>query len=141
MVSNERLAAWCFCSSTQEPEIEIVCVVPFSSDTGNKTPSHVLVGLDTGLNGMVAVFDITGNIFLQHFKLLGNSNSTFFTPSRKSSYSCSGSSSQGWQYCYGLRMWRSVDTAISSSCLVVLPWNCRGGNDGRKNTLTRFEYG
>ena len=60
--SNERLAAWSFCSSTQEPETEITCLVPFSSDPASKNTSHVLVGLDTGLHGLLAVFDITGNI-------------------------------------------------------------------------------
>jgi len=57
--SNERLAAWSFCSSTQEPETEITCLVPFSSDPASKSTSHVLVGLDTGLHGLLAVFDIT----------------------------------------------------------------------------------
>jgi len=57
--SNERLAAWSFCSSSQEPETEITCLVPFSADPSSKNTSHVLVGLDTGLHGLLAVFDIT----------------------------------------------------------------------------------
>lgn len=62
LASNERLAAWSFCSSSQEPETEITCLVPFSSDPSSKNTSHVLVGLDTGLHGLLAVFDITGTV-------------------------------------------------------------------------------
>ena len=49
LASNERLAAWSFCSSSLEPEMEITCLVPFSSEPSSKNTSHILVGLDTGL--------------------------------------------------------------------------------------------
>ena len=45
---------------SQEPETDITFLAPFSVDPGSKTATHVLVGLDTGLHGLVAVFDITG---------------------------------------------------------------------------------
>ena len=57
--SNERLSAWTFGTDLEEPETEITCLLPFSSEpSSSRAPSHVLVGLDTGLQGLLAVFDI-----------------------------------------------------------------------------------
>ena len=53
LITNERLAAWSFSSEdSADPEAEITCLTLLSV-------SHVIVGLDTGLHGALAVFDIT----------------------------------------------------------------------------------
>ena len=53
LTTNERLAAWSFSSlDSADPEAEITCLCLLSV-------SHVIVGLDTGLHGALAVFDIT----------------------------------------------------------------------------------
>ena len=54
--SNERLAAATF--ATDETEMEITCLLPFSNDPASAAPSHVLVGIDSTLQGLLVVFDI-----------------------------------------------------------------------------------
>ena len=57
--SNERLAAATFASDPQEAEMEVTCILPFSNDPSSPTsPSHVLVGIDSTLQGLLVVFDI-----------------------------------------------------------------------------------
>lgn len=59
---NERLAAWTFCTSQLEPGTEITALLPFATDRNDTRSSHVLVGLDCGLNGgLLCVFDISGS--------------------------------------------------------------------------------
>ena len=58
LAQNERLSAWSFSAATQDPETEITALALFSSEPGLGPPSHVLVGLDSGLAGLLAVFSI-----------------------------------------------------------------------------------
>ena len=63
LMTNERLAAWSFSSlDSADPEAEITClslVSGVSGDPRSNNPTHVILGLDTGLHGALAVFDIT----------------------------------------------------------------------------------
>ena len=60
LITNERLAAWSFSSlDSADPEAEITCLSLVSADPRSNNPSHVILGLDTGLHGALAVFDIT----------------------------------------------------------------------------------
>ena len=63
LITNERLAAWSFSSlDSADPEAEITClslVSGVSGDPRSNNPTHVILGLDTGLHGALAVFDIT----------------------------------------------------------------------------------
>ena len=60
LITNERLAAWSFTSlDSADPEAEITCLSLVSGDPRSANPSHVILGLDTGLHGALAVFDIT----------------------------------------------------------------------------------
>ena len=60
LTTNERLAAWSFSSlDSADPEAEITCLALLSAEPSSNNPSHVILGLDTGLHGALAVFDIT----------------------------------------------------------------------------------
>ena len=63
--TNERVAAWSFSNhDTADPETEITCLEMFLAEpssvsgSGRTRVSHVVVGLDTGLHGALAVLDI-----------------------------------------------------------------------------------
>ena len=58
LAQNELLSAWSFSAATQDLETEITALALFSSEPGVGPPSHVLVGLDSGLAGLLAVFSI-----------------------------------------------------------------------------------
>ena len=70
--TNERLAAWSFSShDTADPETEVTCVDLFSADPSSSRArvSHVVVGLDTGLHGAVAVLDVAESRIIRFIAL------------------------------------------------------------------------
>ena len=98
LITNERLAAWSFSSlDSADPEAEITClslVSGVSGDPRSNNPTHVILGLDTGLHGALAVFDITEGLIKS---LYGSDNNSLL----KIKENKIGHAATGYGICFG----------------------------------------